>query len=115
MGKPNRDMRDALQKGQTQKPELEIVESVPESHSQRCPSRRGKKMAACYLSMDAYRQTQDTLCRKRYEYRGRTQTRVGFPVYCEQQATDCLGLGRGLPQGLSLKCVLGHSRKGFSE
>ena len=56
MGKPNTDMRAVLEKRQTQKPDLEIVESVPESHSQRCPSRRGKKMAACYLSMDAYRQ-----------------------------------------------------------
>ena len=64
MGKPNRDMRAALQKSQTQKPELEIVESVPESHSQRCPSRRGKKMAACYLSMDAYRQLK-ILCAER--------------------------------------------------
>ena len=49
-------MRAVLEKRQTQKPELEIVEPVPESHSKRCPSRRGKKMAACYLSMDAYRQ-----------------------------------------------------------
>ena len=56
MQKTNTDMRAALQKGQKQKPELEIVESLPESHSQRCPSRRGKKMAACYLDMDAYRQ-----------------------------------------------------------
>ena len=56
MQKTNTDMRAALQKGQTQKPKLEIVESLPESHSQRCPSRRGKKMAACYLDMDAYRQ-----------------------------------------------------------
>ena len=31
MGKPNSDMRAALQKGQTQKPELEIVESVPKA------------------------------------------------------------------------------------
>lgn len=56
MGKTNGDMRTALQKRQTQQPALEVVESVPESHSQRCPSRRGKKMAACYLSMEAYRQ-----------------------------------------------------------
>ena len=56
MKKANGDMRAVLEKKQTQKPELEIVESVPESHKQRTPSRRGKKMAACYLEMDAYRQ-----------------------------------------------------------
>lgn len=56
MGKANRDMKAALQSGRTQKPELEIVESVPESHSQRSPSRRGKKMAACYLDLEAFRQ-----------------------------------------------------------
>ena len=50
------DMRAVLEKNQTQKPKPEIVESVPASHSQRCPSRRGKKMAACYLDMDTYRQ-----------------------------------------------------------
>ena len=52
-------MRAVLEKNQTQntqKPELEIVESVPESHNQRSPSRRGKKMVACYLEPDAYRQ-----------------------------------------------------------
>ena len=56
MGKANSDMRAALQKGLSEKPEVEIVESVPETHSQRSPSRRGKKMAACYLEMDTYRQ-----------------------------------------------------------
>lgn len=56
MGKANGDMKAALQKAQTQKPELEIVEPIPENHSQRSPSRRGKKMAACYLEMEAYRQ-----------------------------------------------------------
>ena len=56
MGKVNSDMRAALQKGLLEKPEVEIVESVPETHSQRSPSRRGKKMAACYLEMDTYRQ-----------------------------------------------------------
>ena len=59
MSKPNGDMRAVLEKNQTQKtqkPELEIVESVPESHNQRSPSRRGKKMVACYLEPDAYRQ-----------------------------------------------------------
>ena len=56
MGRGKDDMRAVLEKNQTQKPELETVESVPESHSQRCPSRRGKKMAACYLDMDTYRQ-----------------------------------------------------------
>ena len=63
MGKPG-NMRDVLKKRQQQKPELEIVEPVPESHSKRCPSRRGKKMAACYLSMDAYRQLK-ILCAER--------------------------------------------------
>ena len=56
MGNPNRDMRAALEQNRRQKPELEIVESVPESHNQRSKSRRGKKMAACYLEMDAFRQ-----------------------------------------------------------
>ena len=56
MGRGKDDMRAVLEKNQTQKPELETVESVPESHSQRCPSRRGKKMAACYLDMHTYRQ-----------------------------------------------------------
>ena len=56
MGRGKDDMRAVLEKNQTQKPKPEIVESVPESHSQRCPSRRGKKMAACYLDMDTYRQ-----------------------------------------------------------
>ncbi len=56
MQKTNTDMRAVLEKNQAQKPKLEIVESVPESHSQRCPSRRGKKMTACYLDLDAYRQ-----------------------------------------------------------
>ena len=56
MRKANGDMKAALQNGLTQKPALKIVESVPESHSQRSPSRRGKKMAACYLELDAYRQ-----------------------------------------------------------
>ena len=56
MGKANGDMKAALEKAQTPKPELEIVESIPESHSQRSPSRRGKKMAACYLELAAYRQ-----------------------------------------------------------
>ena len=56
MHKKNRDMRAVLEKNQTRKPELEIVESVPESHNQRSPSRRGKKMVACYLEQDAYRQ-----------------------------------------------------------
>ena len=56
MGRGKDDMRAVLEKNQTQKPELETVKSVPESHSQRCPSRRGKKMAACYLDMDTYRQ-----------------------------------------------------------
>ena len=63
MGKPG-NMRDVLKSRQTQKPELEIVEPVPESHSKRSPSRRGKKMAACYLSMDAYRQLK-ILCAER--------------------------------------------------
>ncbi len=59
MRKPNGDMRAVLeenQKEKTQKPELEIVESVPEAHKQRSPSRRGKKMVACYLDPDTYRQ-----------------------------------------------------------
>ena len=58
MGKPNGDMRAVLERNRTQKPKPkpEIVESVPESHNQRSPSRRGKKMVACYLDMDAYRQ-----------------------------------------------------------
>ena len=56
MGKANIDMRAALQKGLSEKTEVEIVESVPETHSQRSPSRRGKKMVACYLEMDTYRQ-----------------------------------------------------------
>lgn len=56
MSKPNGDMRAVLEKNQTQKQELPIVESVPESHKQRSPSRRGKKMVACYLEPDAYRQ-----------------------------------------------------------
>ena len=56
MGRGKDDMRAVLEKNQTQNPKPEIVESVPESHSQRCPSRRGKKMAACYLNIDTYRQ-----------------------------------------------------------
>ncbi|RKU22877.1 hypothetical protein C6503_03690 [Candidatus Poribacteria bacterium] len=56
MSRGKNDMRAVLEQNQAQQPKLEIVESVPESHSQRCPSRRGKKMAACYLGMDAYRQ-----------------------------------------------------------
>ena len=63
MGKPG-NMRDVLKNRQQQKPEVEIVEPVPESHSKRCPARRGKKMAACYLSMDAYRQLK-ILCAER--------------------------------------------------
>ena len=90
MGKPNSDMRAALQKGQTQKPELEIVESVPESHSQRCPSRRGKKMAACYLSMDAYRQLKILCAERDMSIEDALKQRVGFPVYCEQQTAHCL-------------------------
>ena len=57
MSRGKNDMRAVLEQNQTQRsPKLEIVESLPESHSQRSPSRRGKKMAACYLDMDAYRQ-----------------------------------------------------------
>lgn len=56
MSKSNGDMRAVLEKNQTQKPELKIIESVPETHKQRSPSRRGKKMVACYLEPDAYRQ-----------------------------------------------------------
>ena len=56
MSRGKNDMRAVLEQNRTQKPKLEIVESIPESHSQRCPSRRGKKMAACYLDMDTYRQ-----------------------------------------------------------
>ena len=56
MGRPNGDMRAALERNRAKKPDLEIVEPVPESHNQRSKSRRGKKMAACYLEMDAFRQ-----------------------------------------------------------
>ena len=43
MGTPNGDMRAALEQNRRQKSELEIVESVPESHNQRSKSRRGKE------------------------------------------------------------------------
>ena len=56
MGKSNGDMQAALKKSRSQEPKPQIVESVPESHNQRSPSRRGKKMVACYLDLDAYRQ-----------------------------------------------------------
>ena len=43
MQKTNTDMRAVLEKNQAKPTKLEIVEPVPESHLQRCPSRRGKK------------------------------------------------------------------------
>ena len=50
------DMSEALQQQKaTEKPELSIVEPIPESHKQRSLSRRGKKMAAVYLDPDDHR------------------------------------------------------------
>ena len=50
------DMSAVLQQqNKTEKPELSIVEPIPEAHKQRSPSRRGKKMAAVYLDPDDHR------------------------------------------------------------
>ena len=56
-GKVKRDMSEVLeQQNQTEKPELSIVEPIPEAHNQRSPSRRGKKMSAVYLNKDGHQQ-----------------------------------------------------------
>ena len=56
MGRPNGDMKAALSQSRLQKPELQVDEPIPEVHNQRSASRRGKKMTACYLELDAFRQ-----------------------------------------------------------
>lgn len=58
MGRSNADMREALKSTRTQKPELKekVDEPIPKVHNQRSASRRGKKMTACYLELDAFRQ-----------------------------------------------------------
>ena len=43
------------QQNETEKPELSIIEPIPESHKQRTPKRQGKKMAAVYLDPDDHR------------------------------------------------------------
>ena len=58
MGNRKPDLKANLEKsaGDFQKPELAVVNSVPETHQQRSPSRRGKKSWTLYLDPDAHHQ-----------------------------------------------------------
>jgi hypothetical protein len=55
MGKQNTNLKSSLQQsaGDFQKPELSVVkDTVPETHQQRSPSRRGKKSFTLYIDSD---------------------------------------------------------------
>ena len=59
MGKQKTDLKTSLQQsaGEFQKPDLAVVEdTVPETHQQRSPSRRGKKSFTLYIDPDAHDQ-----------------------------------------------------------
>ena len=59
MSKQKTDLKSSLQQsaGDFKKPELAVVEdTVPETHQQRSPSRRGKKSFTLYVDPEAHDQ-----------------------------------------------------------
>lgn len=59
MSKQKTDLKTSLQQsaGNFQNPNLEVAETtVPETHQQRSPSRRGKKSLTLYIDPDAHDQ-----------------------------------------------------------